>query len=122
MASECGKRNSKAINTVSAIADGLRSRESWKYEAVKKFLEEKCIRHQFEFPCGRWIFDLALIDFRTFVEFDGKYHNSEIQTKKDEEKRIGAEEFGWKVVRVESEESTMLDPSLLYDFLKDNVL
>jgi very-short-patch-repair endonuclease len=105
---------SNNIGTIESIANSLRVREDWKYSLIKSFLNKSNIRYQFEFPCGSGIFDLALLDLKIFVEFDGPYHRNTTIKKIDDKKVIDAKNFGWNVVRIQSGQNTIIDPKTIY--------
>jgi very-short-patch-repair endonuclease len=107
------------INTTDARAKGLRIREAWKYSLIKEFFDKSGIRYQFEFPCGSGIFDLALLDLKIFVEFDGPYHNDGNIEQQDNKKTIEAKNFGWNVIRIKCEPNTIIDPSVVYPFFEN---
>lgn len=112
---------SKNLESIDAIAKGLRNRELWKYSLLKDFFDKSNIKYQFEFPCGSGIFDLALLDLKLFVEFDGPYHNDgnteqiEIDKRKTEE----AKNFGWNVVRIKCKPNTIINPNVIYPFFEN---
>lgn len=89
-------------------ADALRSREWWKYERVAAFLNGR--DHQFEFELDDYVFDLALLDSMTLVEFDGPEHNTASQRAADEKKAKHAESLGWQVVRRPVARGAPFDP------------
>ena len=75
--------------------DVLRLREGWKYEALRGALAGR--QHVFEYPVADRVFDLALLDTRVLVEFDGPYHR--FITADDAAKDALAAANGFKVVR-----------------------
>lgn len=75
----------------------LRRREQWKYVELEQALTHR--NHQFEFPIEDRVFDLALLDVRVLVEFDGPYHSNPSQRPRDEEKEELAQRYGFVVVR-----------------------
>jgi len=95
-----GKINCKHLHTPEVKSKGLRSREWWKYKKLHSYLEGKYVKHIFEFPLDNYVFDLALVDKKILVEFDGPYHNSRQQQNLDEEKNQIAKEHGWKIFRI----------------------
>jgi len=105
-AREMGSQNVGAINDIAVIAKGLRTRESWKYEELKKFFLSRGERFEPEYPLGRYVFDLALPDRKLFLEFDGKDHEWTVMAQKDAEKDEFAESKGWKVVRIRVNKNT----------------
>jgi very-short-patch-repair endonuclease len=78
-------------------AEGLKIRERWKYAALEAALGSR--PHEFEYPLGGYVFDLALFDTKTLVEFDGSYHASPKQRLSDRTKDEAAEAAGFSVVR-----------------------
>lgn len=94
-ARENGRLNLK--HTPKIIAASLRSREWFKYRKLHKFLKRREIKHKFEYVCGKYIFDLALIKRKVFLEFDGGTKKSQIQNIKKDEL---ANNHGWQVVHV----------------------
>lgn len=71
----------------------LRMRESWKYSALRDPLGSR--PYQFEFPLGGYMFDLALLDTGTLIEFDVPYHSGEAQVIVDAAKDSVARENGF---------------------------
>lgn len=111
--------NSNNIGSIDSVANSLRVREAWKYSSIKNFLDKSNIRHQFEFPCGSGIFDLALLDLKIFVEFDGPYHRNKTIEKIDNKKIIDAKNFGWNVIRIQSGQNTIIDPKTIYHLFEN---
>jgi very-short-patch-repair endonuclease len=62
---------------------------------------------------GKFVFDLAFIDKRLFVEFDGPYHGWTEQIESDKSKDGYAQSMGWKVIRLSVEKNSIIDASLL---------
>ncbi len=82
----------------------LRAREGWKYVKVAACLLKEGVTHQFEYPIeGVGIFDLALLDLKTLVEFDGPHHQEKAHAAADKEKDRKAEHKGWTVARVSTD-------------------
>lgn len=98
-------------------ATALRSRESWKYVLVRKLLEDGGVKYTFEFELENFVFDLALLDQRLLVEFDGKYHQDGKQQEKDREKDLAAESLGWRVARISVQENAVIPQSALSGML-----
>lgn len=96
----------------------LAKREAWKYEKIKTFLESFNINHQFEFKIENFIFDLALIDKKILIEFDAKDHHGKTQKITDNKKDLIATSQGWIIYRKEVKPKTIINPELLYDFVK----
>lgn len=97
----------------------LKLRESWKYKKLIEFLDYLGIDHEFEYEIvPGTIFDLAILDGRQlFIEFDGKYHQDTKTKKRDLEKTKAAAKEGWGVERVEVQDNSVIDPSVLYGVL-----
>ena len=66
----------------------------------------------FEFELDGHIFDLALLDVHTLVEFDGPYHKGK-QLQVDSDKDAVAQKHGYKLVRRTVQASTVLPSSTL---------
>ena len=98
---------------VSLIASGLRSREARRYARVEKILVDGGIEHQFEFPLGRYIYDLCLFGRKLLVEFDGKYHLSQRQRLVDAQKEASAARLGWMVKRLAVNQGEVIPPEVL---------
>jgi very-short-patch-repair endonuclease len=91
----------------------LIKREAYKYTALSEYLRIREIKHQFEFVLGRWIYDLALVEYNALIEFDGLYHKREVQRKLDKEKDRDAAKNGYKVIRVPFDNGTEIPVDLL---------
>lgn len=102
--------------TVEQTANGLRKREGWKYVRLATFLLGKGVRHQFEYPLEHWVFDLALFDTKTLIEFNGPYHNTTRQRDDDGRKTGDAKKCGWQVTRVLTAVG-VIDPTVLKPFV-----
>jgi len=105
-----GKKNLR--HDPKTIAAALLSREKWKYQRLEDYLSGKEEPHTFEFPLGRHIFDLALLDQKLLIEFDEQYHSGKKQKAADARKDRYAEKRGWHVVRVEATRG-VLSPNLI---------
>jgi very-short-patch-repair endonuclease len=95
---ETGRKIGVLNHTPDQAALLLRSREWWKYEEIKRELISRKLNHQFEYVIEKSIYDLALIDMKILIEFDGPYH----QWLNDELKNKLAESYGWKLVRIQT--------------------
>lgn len=98
---------------------GLRKREMWKYERIKELLENKNIKHIFEYPLENayHIFDLALMDYKIFIEFDGADHNYDPQIAVDNIKTEEAYKEGWTVIRVPVQRNTVIETKEIEELL-----
>ncbi len=114
---ESGTNNYKNISGIDTIAKGLRNREMWKYAEISKFLNERNIFHEFEFPLERFVFDLALFDKEILIEFDGSYHADGRQKPTDYQKAVTAFTYGWTIKRVNTSDNEVLSPELISSFI-----
>lgn len=86
--------------TIENSAKGLLTREGWRYKALQEYLDSVQEPHQFEYPLGRYVYDLALFNKRVLVEFDELYHTAQEQKRIDLAKDQYALSQGWEVVRI----------------------
>ena len=100
------------------VDETLRRRELWKYKKLISFFEFKKENFKFEYNINDYVYDLALIERKIFIEFDAINHLHPQQMLIDNEKDKLAEEHGWKVIRKRVLSNTIIEPSLLYDVLK----
>lgn len=89
----------------------LKSREQWKYSALKEFLGNR--PHEFEYPIGNCVFDLALFDTKVLIEFDGRYHNGSTQNSIDTEKAKVGEAAGFRVIHLKTKDQTVISPETI---------
>jgi very-short-patch-repair endonuclease len=94
-------------------SDLLKKREAWKYTLLRESLGDRA--HEFEFGLGRYIYDLALFDTKTIVEFDGPDHNCKEVKRQDTIKASAAEELGWRVERRKVKRASVIHPDVLKD-------
>jgi very-short-patch-repair endonuclease len=90
--------------------EALKRREEWKYTALRAFLEQQERVFEFEFELGAFVFDLALLDVRTLVEFDSAYHRGKPQQAVDKRKEQVAKEQGYTLIRREVIAASVIDP------------
>jgi len=105
-----GKLNQANLLTPAEV---LKRREAWKYAALREVLDAAGRKYEFEFPCAGYVFDLALLDVKVLVEFDGQYHGGQKQRKVDAKKTAAAEKKGYTVVRRVVESTTVVHPRVL---------
>jgi very-short-patch-repair endonuclease len=98
-------------------AETLKRREAWKYVLMEKILNEAGIKHEFEYEMGPFVFDLAILDKKILVEFDGKSHQTRAQRELDIQKDKMANKKGFIVVRRETPEMAVVDPIVLEGLL-----
>ena len=99
-----------ASQNLASQADVLRTRESWKYVELRRALGDR--PHVFEYELSGHVFNLALLDVRTVVEFDGPYHRGpqlDIDARKDEAARA----VGFHVVRRSVPASSVINPATI---------
>jgi len=89
----------------------LKKREAWKYDLVKQALGTR--PHEFEHRVGKYIFDLALLDTKVLVEFDGGDHNQPFQKRLDAKKDQATKKKGFLIVRRPVASVTVIDPSTI---------
>jgi len=99
------------VKNLMSVAEALKRREAWKYAALEKHLAGR--RHEFEFELEGRVFDLALLDERVLVEFDGPEHRSDVGVSDDVEKDRVAEAAGYVVVRRSVVPSTVISPETI---------
>jgi very-short-patch-repair endonuclease len=87
-------------------AEALRRREAWKYAELELALVGR--DYAFEFELEGRVFDLALLDEKVLVEFDGPDHSGEKQHLDDQQKERIAEAAGFIVVRRQVVPSTVI--------------
>lgn len=97
----------------------LKKREAWKYQDIKSWLDKQSINHEFEYLVDKYIFDLALFDYKTFIEFDSDYHLSDEQKAIDESKAQTARNIGWDVIHVATDCSVVLPASSVIDIIEN---
>lgn len=103
---------------VATIAAALRSREGWKYQPLIQVLTQLGVPHTFEFPLDPFIYDLALHESKTLVEFDGPDHTYDTNAQAiDAEKDRHAQALGWTLIRVSVDPSAVIPPSSIRHLL-----
>lgn len=93
----------------------LKEREKWKYEKIDKFLNFLKEKYEFECLIGDYIYDLAFIEKKIIVEFDGPEHQYTDESKKDE----NAIKNGWQIFRLKVEPNCVIEPDVLYKILEE---
>jgi very-short-patch-repair endonuclease len=83
------------------IQNTLKLTQAQKYKKLSHYLKHKNVAHEFEYRVKDFIFDLALFDNRTLIEFDGKEHKYDSERKRlDTIKDTQAQSNGWNVIRI----------------------
>lgn len=102
------QRAGLASENLWSAAEVLKHREDWKYSLLKQTLVGR--EFEFEFKLGDYVFDLALLDTKTLVEFDGPYHQAQDQIQVDDQKADFARTAGFTVLRRKVEPAVVIDP------------
>ena len=116
LAGAAGKLN--LLHDVATIASSLRSREWWKYKQLAFVLDRLEEAYEFEHVVGNNIHDLALLDKRVIVEFDGISHESGQQKEADVLRDKEAQDAGWEVHRICVPPNQVIQPSVLSDIVQ----
>lgn len=111
-----GRRLAELVNSdPQLVAKAHRHSQWWKYEELHALLTEQGVVHKFEYPLVDEsgvvrLYDLALRDCRTLVEFDGSYHqtDSNYRSQVDALKNKLAISNGWKLVRIEVDANSVI--------------
>jgi len=93
-------------------AETLKQREAWKYAALEKVLREADRDFEFEYQVGGFVFDLALLDEKVLVEFDGPHHRGD-EAERDKHKEKMAKKRGFVVVRREVKAASVISPDTI---------
>ena len=93
-------------------AEALKIREAPHYVLLLEHLTKTGRVFEFEFPLGPYVFDVALLDVKTLIEFDGYYHQNGKQQAADREKEKYAQSQGYVVVRRQQKEEIFSIESL----------
>jgi len=67
------------------------------------------------------IFDLALLDLRMLVEFDGPEHDSPKYVEEDRLRDQRAKTAGWDVTRIPVPRNQVIEADVLHDLLGDEL-
>lgn len=97
----------------------LKTREGWKYEEIKSYLDYANINYEFEYLVDKYVFDLALFDYKIFIEFDSDYHLNSHQQEIDKLKRETATKLGWSVIHIDTDSNAVLPSSLISSIIQD---
>ncbi len=96
-------------NNLISPEEALKKREAWKYVNVKKSLESLNENFEFEYRMEDYIYDLALLDRKVFIEFDGPDHDGSVQIEKDLLKNEVANKNGWQVQRIVVDSNSVIN-------------
>jgi len=107
--SDAGERHKDNLIPVHEV---LKRREGWKYVAVREALGSR--PHDFEFELGGFVYDLALFDTKTLVEFDGPEHCGKV-AEHDRIKDALAHKLGWRIERRKVKTAEVIHPETLGD-------
>lgn len=88
-------------NVSTFVASSLRVREADKYTEIEKYLRLRGRNFVFEYhlPGTRRIYDIAILDYKIFIELDEKHHRNDFWN--DAEKDVIAGQQGWLVYRID---------------------
>lgn len=108
------------INVVHGANDAarlLRKREDWKYAPIIDLL--KNIKFIFEYVIEDFVFDLALLDSKTLIEFDGPEHRQSDGSLilHDQLKNKIALAHGFSIIRMPVSPSSAIDRDLFKKYL-----
>jgi very-short-patch-repair endonuclease len=117
LAQSLGGKSTESVENLIPVEETLKLREAWKYVKLKEFLEFQKECFEFEYRLEDYVFDLALIERKIFVEFDSVYHGSRDQIDIDTAKDVCAIKNGWKVIRKKTINNIVFDINILYDVL-----
>jgi len=67
---------------------------------LESLLIQNKIDHVFQFRCGRYFLDFAILEFKIDLEMDGKQHLKEKQILHDEKRDLELESDGWIIYRI----------------------
>jgi len=98
-----------AKNNLISPEEALKKREAWKYINVKKCLESLNENFEFEYRMEDCIYDLALMDRKLFIEFDGPDHDGPVQIERDSLKNKVANKNGWQVKRIAVDSNSVIN-------------
>lgn len=105
VARETSSKNFVHASSVSA-QHLLKCRESFKYQQLEEFLSKMNIAYEFEYLLNDFIYDLALLDEKILIEFDGKDHRYIDET----EKTKNAKDSGFTLYRVNVDANSVISP------------
>ena len=101
---EAGKKAVEASFKVrppmQAINELMKKREAWKYVEVDNYLNSINEKHEFEYRDGNYIYDLALLNRKIIIEFDGSEHRSVFMARPDLLKEDYINQKGFIVYRI----------------------
>ncbi len=99
----------------------IKKREAWKYVELEELLTSQRIPHEFELWLSgtNYLYDLALLEQKVIIEFDGPEHCGE-QAYKDRQKAKAAEDQAWTVIRIPVVPNTVISPECIKDFIVYN--
>lgn len=103
-----GARKSARIEPLLRSARGLKTREAWKYVAVRELLEKRGFSFEFEEPVGPYVVDLILYKEKVIVEFDGPYHETAEVKETDIERNRYLLSRGWRVFRIATKQAEVI--------------
>ena len=103
----------KHMGMLHSPQETLSKREMPKYAEIRPFLESKGLAHAFEYQIGRYVFDLALLERRMLIEFDGPEHRMPSGLERDAKRDAVASSAGWRVLRIPVKTGQVVPVSML---------
>lgn len=102
----------------------LKRREAWKYVKLGAALAGRPHEFEFCFPddeAATFVYDLALLEEKIVVEFDGPYHEVSAQREEDRLKDVFAQEHGWQVIRRLTPQNVVIEVEVIRDLVPGSV-
>lgn len=102
------------INSIRAL---MLKREYFKYKNIDEYLTTNNISHEFEYIIENKLYDLAFLDKRLIIEFDGDDHKYTESATNDEIKESIAKKNGWTLVRINVKNNTVIPIDTILEFI-----
>lgn len=112
------KLNGLKCNTsVAGVANMMKKREAFRYQKLLAYLDGKIIKHEFEKPIDRFVYDLVIEDSKLIFEFDeARSYAGVKQADIDAEKDKMAQQHGYKIVRIPVNPKEIIDHCLISSY------
>ena len=120
---EIGKHLSEKYTAdVRTVKRMMEKREKYKYSEIETFLQNNNIKYDFEFVLENKLYDLALIDKRVLIEFDGKDHECSKGEcfENDKIKDTIALQNNWTLKRIKVKSSEIISCETIKDIIENN--
>ena len=102
------------INSIRAL---MLKREYFKYKNIDEYLTTNNISHEFEYIIENKLYDLAFLDKRLIIEFDGDDHKYIESATNDKIKESIAKKDGWTLVRINVKNNTVIPIDTILEFI-----